>query len=213
MRSVLRITHRLAIVAAGLMLATGCANDVPTSQSATMAGMHDDPLLSATASPEVQQALARLKAWSASFHDLDGAAAAHYDVLFAGRCIDETTVGVPRADAKGMGYHITRGDVNLVTDGKIDINEPEFLVYAPSVRDAEIAPADRLKASRLVGFEYFLPGTGNETPPELFGEPFGYSPQFGGWVRHLYIWGNNPDGLTADFNSKVPLCADPLVLN
>jgi len=213
MRSVLRITRRLAIVAAGLALATGCANDVPTSQSSAMAGMHDDPLLKATAPVAVQQELARLKAWSAPFHDLDAAAAAHYDVLFAGACIDETTVGVPRAEAKGMGYHITRSDVNLVTDGTIDINQPEFLVYAPSVRDAELAPADRLKASRLVGFEYFLPGDGTETPPELFGEPFGYSPQFGGWVRHFYLWGNNPDGLTADFNTKVPLCADPLVLN
>jgi hypothetical protein len=31
-------------------------------------------------------------------------------------------------------------------------------------------------------------------------------------VRHLYIWGHNPEGLTVDFNGKVPLCGDPLVL-
>lgn len=210
MRTDFSVPRRLAVLCASLVLAAGCSSDAPTAQSTMASHMHQDPLLAADASPAERQKLAELKAWSAPFHDLDKAAAANYTTLFA--CIDETTVGVDPAVARGMGYHIMRGDVDLIHDGKVDIDQPEFLVYAPSVRDAELAPADRLKAARLVGFEYYLPGSPDDPAPEFFGDPFDYSPQFGGWVRHIYLWGNNPEGLTENFNAKVPLCADPLVL-
>ena len=200
-----RTTLGLAGTGAALILMAACGTE-PTP-TATDSHFHagPDPLLSAEAPPEVQRAIADLRRWSASFHELDGAAAAGYGVNIG--CIDETIVGAPAASARGMGYHVTRGDIDLIGDGQVDIGNPEFLVYAPHQRDASLPKAERLGKARLVGFDYYLPDPGKVLdPPEFFGEPFNYSPVFQGWVRHIYLWGHNPDGMFEDYNGAVALC-------
>ena len=84
------------LACASLGVAAGCSGEATPTRPSTVMNMHDDPLSGPSVSPDVRQHIAKLKAWSAPFHDLDKAAAAHYDVLFANKCIDETTVGVPR---------------------------------------------------------------------------------------------------------------------
>lgn len=199
----------LAILASAavVLIAGACADD---PAGVTEASVQGDPLLSANASPEVRQKIAQLRQWSAPFHDIDKAADANYTANIG--CIDETAVGVPAEEARGMGYHVTRGDMDIVGDGVIDIDQPEFLVYAPHRRDAELPRSERLGAARLVGFDYFVPGAAwtDPDPPEFFGEPFNWSDAFQGWMRHIYLWGHNSDGIFADFNPDVRLCTELL---
>lgn len=201
-----RINSSLAWAGAGfaVLLLVGC------DDAGVAGGVHaqhgQDPLLAASAAPEVQVKIAELRRWSAEFHNPDKAAAAGYTAHIG--CIDETLLGVDPSIARGMGYHVTRGDKDIIGDGIIDINEPELLVYAPHERDAELPKSERLAAARLVGFDYFIPGAvwTDPDPPEFFGVPFTWSDAFQGWMRHIYLWGNNPQGQFEDFNSDVRLC-------
>lgn len=192
-------------VAAGL-IGLACAEDTPMASHASHD--HEDPLLSAHAPPEVRKKIADLRRWSAPFHNLGKAAEAGYTINIG--CIDETIVGVDPAVARGMGYHVTGPD--FAPDGTVDIDAPEFLVYAPHVNDAELPKEERLGAARLVGFDYFVPGDlwTEPDPPEFFGEQFNWSEAFQGWMRHIYLWGHNPEGMFEDFNAHVRLCTDLL---
>jgi hypothetical protein len=162
------------------------------------------------ASPEVRRKIAELREWSASFHTLEGAAAAGYTQNIG--CIDETLNGVDPSVARGMGYHLTRGDVDLIGDGVVDIDNPEFLVFAPHRLDDRLPKAERLGKARLVGFDYFVPASlwQQADPPEFFGVPFHWSEAFQGWMRHIYLWGNNPEGMFEDFNQATRLCTELL---
>lgn len=207
-----RITRRsLAVLAGGavvLLLAVGACADDPAGVDDV--SVHADPLLSANASPLVKKKIAELRRWSARFHDVDKAAEAGYTAHIG--CIDETIEGLDPSEARGMGYHVTRGDMDIVADGVIDIDQPEFLVYAPHRRDAELPREKRLGAARLVGFDYFVPGAlwTDPDPPEFFGEPFDWSDTFQGWVRHIYLWGHNSDGIFENYNPNVGLCTELL---
>lgn len=163
--------------------------------------------------PEVRAQLVELKKFTAAFHDIDHAVAEGYDLNIG--CIDETLAGLDPSEARGMGYHVTKGSVDLVGDPAVNLLEPEFLVYAPSPRDASLPEGERVRAATLVGFDYFVPGgplgENDPNPPTLFGDPFNWSPTFQGWARHIYLWGGgNPDGLYADYNASVPLCTQLL---
>lgn len=198
----------LTSAAVAFVLALGACADDPAG--VTDVAAHADPLLAANAAPDVQKKIAELRAWSAAFHDLDKAAEAGYTANIG--CIDETIEGLAPSEARGMGYHVTRGDVDIVGDGVIDIDQPEFLVYAPHERDAELPKSERLGAARLVAFDYFVPGNlwTDPNPPEFFGEPFDWSDTFGGWVRHIYLWGHNSDGTFANYSPGVGLCTELL---
>jgi hypothetical protein len=201
--------QRVALVAAVLVV-TACTNEQFAGEPTASAHRQHDPLLSSHAPPEVQKKIAELRRWSADFHNPDRAASAGYTANIG--CIDETLLGVDASVASGMGYHVTRGDKDIVGDGVIDIDEPEFLVYAPHANDARLAKSERLGAARLVGFDYYIPGPlwPHPDPPEFFGQPFNWSVAFNGWIRHIYLWGNNPSGIFADFNPAVRLCTELL---
>lgn len=201
-----RLTAGIAALVASVAMACSSAEE-PTGPAA-MGHTHEDPLLAANAAPEVRQKIAELRQWSAKFHDIDKAAAAGYSANIG--CIDETIQGLAPSEARGMGYHVTRGDMDLIGDGVVDIDNPEFLVYAPHQNDGSYPRAERLGKARLVGFDYYLPGDPTDTPPEFFGEPFDYSPVFNGWVRHIYLWGHNPDGMFENYNPAVGLCTELL---
>lgn len=192
-----------------IALLLACAAEAPLPSADGHAAHGPDQLLAANAAPEIQRTIAELRRWSAPFHDLAAASKAGYNINVG--CIDETLLGVPAATARGMGYHVTRGDMDLIGDGVVDIRSPEFLVYAPHERDAKLPKAERLGKARLVGFDYYLPDPNKAlTPPEFFGEPFNYSEAFQGWVRHIYLWGHNPEGMFEDYNGAVRLCTELL---
>lgn len=196
----------LAIAAGTAGLLVSCGEGGPTSDS-TASHMSHDPLLDANASVEIRRKIAELRQWSAEFHDLTKAAEAGYTENIG--CIDETVAGVSPAAARGMGYHVTKP--GLIEDGIIDIDAPELLVYAPHPRDASIPKSERLANARLIGFDYYLPDPDRVLePPEFLGQQFTYSEPFAGWVRHIYLWGHNPEGMFENYNSAVPLCTELL---
>lgn len=194
---------------ATLALAAGGCTDDPLAGVAGRSAEADVPV-SASTSPQVMQKIAELREWSAPFHDLEKAAEAGYTVNIG--CIDETIGGVDPSVARGMGYHVTRGDMDLIGDGVVDIDQPEFLVYAPHERDTDLPKEERLAAARLVSFDYFVPGAlwTDPNPPEFFGDPFNWSEVFQGWMRHINLWGHNPEGMFEDFNADVRLCTELL---
>ncbi len=202
----------VALVAAGTAAALGiaCTAESPTEVSGATAA-HAEMFMGVGTSPKAQSQYAELRRWLAPLHNPAKAEAAGYTVLFG--CIDETTVGAPASVAKGMGYHVTAGNRDIVNDGVVSVTEPEFLVYAPAENDAELAPEDRLAAARLVGVEYFVPGTINDKdhqPDDILGASFVWVERFQGWARHVWAFGNNPDGINENWNTAVRLCTDAI---
>ena len=161
------------------------------------------------------QALASLKQLTSKFHDVDAATNAEYHLFSnpltaADGCISDASAG-------GMGYHY--GRLNNLGDDAIDLLDPEFLVYAPKDGPGVDGTARR----RLAAFDYFIfysskwPGPDDPSfkrPPSFHDFPttqslpdIAFAPsRFGGWMIHIWLWENNPDGMFANFNSSVPLC-------
>jgi hypothetical protein len=128
----------------------------------------------------------------------------------------------------GMGYHYTRG--NNLADDSIALLDPEFMVYAPTDGPSK----DGVARTRLAALEYFLPfsprwpapyagsiaqSDGFQRAPTLHdfsttsGLPdvaFVPTTRFGGWMLHIWLWENNPDGDFANWNRSVPLCQGPV---
>ena len=212
------ILGAVALVAAGFIGLAACDGDMPTAVSSATGHDHDgtslDVMIRDESRPDVRAQLVELRKLSARFHNIDGAIAAGYDFNIG--CIDETLAGLDPSEARGMGYHVTMGGTDLVGDPAVNLLQPEFLVYAPSNNDASLPPAERVRAAKLVGFDYFVPGDpilgeDDPNPPTLFGDALNWSPQFGGWMRHIYLWnGGNPDGLYEDCNPRVNLCTQLL---
>lgn len=162
-------------------------------------------------------ALAALRQITASFHDLGAAKGAGYGLLTAPPATAQDGC-ISDAGAGGMGYHYTRG--NNLADDSITLLDPEFLVYAPT----DAPRVDGVAMTRLAAVEYFLPFStkwpGPSDPsfvkaPTLHDFPttsdlpdvaFTPTSRFGGWMFHIWLWENNPDGMFENFNASVPLC-------
>jgi len=157
------------------------------------------------ASPSGQSDLAAARIATASFHDLDAAKAAGYEVRVADlqgiTCIDNPGVGA-------MGVHYLKpGLVPELFDptaaATVDALTPELLVYAPG-------PDGTL---RLVALEYLALkaqwDAHNAAPPSLFGQPFnetGATNRFGlpaYYSLHAWIWDPNPTDQFAPWNPRV----------
>lgn len=205
-------TCTVAAILCSALIVSACEPDpgqVTAENDAVSTLQHEHASAKFSPSPEFQKKMAELRRWSAEFHNIEKAMEAGYTVMVA--CVDERVNGVDASEARGMGYHVTRGDVDLIGDGVLDIDMPEFLVYAPHPNDADLPPEERLKAARLVAFDYYLQvpiGDDPGDPPVFLGEELHWSTAFNGWIRHYWIWGHNPDGITSDFNPDVPLCTD-----
>lgn len=131
-----------------------------------------------------QKDLAKLRAATAPYHNLDTAMDAGYNTQF--------TPCWYHADLGAMGYHY--GNPAAV-DGNVALLQPEVLVYEPQ-------PGGHF---RLVALEYLVPipaWTGTE-PPELLGEKFVRDDDLGFYLMHVWLWRNNPEGLFAPWNPRV----------
>lgn len=140
--------------------------------------------------------IARVRAATTGFHDLDVAVAAGYGELAdaAGlTCIEDP------GGSGAMGIHRVNGA--LVGDGTIDAEHPEALLFDPNAPN-----------HRLLGVEYvvFVADWGEDRdPPMLFGQEFhlvdapnryGLPPFY---ELHAWIWRHNPSGTFEDWNPRI----------
>jgi hypothetical protein len=127
--------------------------------------------------------LARVRAATEQFHDVDAAEDAGYELLDV--CFS--------SPAGGMGYHYLKG-----VDATLDPMAPEALVYAPTDHGLQ-----------LVGVEYIVPKALSAEAPTVLGQMLHANDALGLWVLHAWIWRGNPAGVLADFNPRVPACPQP----
>jgi hypothetical protein len=125
------------------------------------------------------------------FRDLAAAEGAGYGLLHG--CVSGPERGA-------MGVHYVDGD--LVGDGEIDATRPEALMYEWRNGRAE-----------LVGVEFVVFAdawhAAHSAPPVLGGQLFNFVgapnrygiPAF--YELHVWAWRTNPDGVFADWNTKV----------
>lgn len=136
---------------------------------------------SAPSGPE----LARIRAATARYHDVEVALADGYVPVSPCEQIEIGTMGV---------HYLHPG---LASDAEIDPARPELLLYVPTADGG----------TQLAGVEYFVAAeaTGGTTP-ELYGVPFdgpmaGHSPGMPvHYDLHVWTWRHNPDGMTAQWN-------------
>jgi hypothetical protein len=105
-------------------------------------------------------------------------------------------------DHGAMGIHYVNG--GFVSDGKIDVTQPEALIYEPS--DGKL---------RLLGVEFIVDqatwlANNNNTPPVLYGQTFqliGIPNRFNipapFFELHVWAWRDNPQGAFVDWNNAV----------
>jgi hypothetical protein len=214
METVVKRTPRLLTLLAVALAA--CSTDSPLPNSGPMS--HQGGLMLSDLSQATDaQTLADLRQFTTRFHDLDSALAAQYGLLklppatAEDGCISDAQLG-------GMGYHYTRG--NNLGDDAVTLLDPEFLVYAPT----DAPRVDGVARTRLAAVEYFLPFSATwpargdsrfVKAPTLHDFPttstlpdvaFTETTRFGGWMFHIWLWENNPDGMFENFNTSVPLC-------
>lgn len=140
---------------------------------------------------DVGDQVARLRAATARFHDIDAARDAQYTVALTGCYVDEIE------GRGGMGYHWGKGSI---IDATVNELEPEALLYEPQKNGRP----------KLVGVEYIVPFTAvsSESPaPRAFGVEFKRNFVFNVWALHVWVWKHNPSGLFADWNPDVT-CAN-----
>lgn len=170
----------LLFVATALTIMVGCdAGVTPTTQeSLIVAGA------SAAKASDVNTLhyeLAQVRAATARYHDVDQARADGYV---------DIDVFIPN-----MGFHYLKPDL---LDDTFELTRPELLVYAPQ--------GDGL---RLVAVEYAVPVDLDDPAPAPEGftgdmDVWAINAAFSLWTLHAWIWQDNPDGVFAPFNPRVP---------
>ena len=193
----------------------GCNADSPVQTDRHLG--HNGLMLSDLTSASSAQALNDLRQLTAPLHDVDAARAAGYS-LFTMTPLTAADGCISSASEGGMGYHYTRGN-NIVGDDSVALLDPEFLVYAPKDGPRKDGEA----RTRLAAFDYFIPYSPKWPGPNdasfkrrprlhdfstMRGLPdMEFSPsRFNGWMIHIWLWENNPDGMFANWNTSVPLC-------
>jgi hypothetical protein len=134
-------------------------------------------------------ALGKLRAVTARFHDVAVAESNGYSIPLTG-CVTDAALG-------GMGFHVGKASA---IDGTVDPLEPEVLLYEPQENGRR----------RLVAVEFIVPyelQPRDGPAPRLFGREFVRTDAFELWALHAWIWRNNPSGMFADFNPTVS-CGD-----
>lgn len=127
----------------------------------------------------LQKEMARVRAATAKYHDINAAIADGYA---------DIDLYVPH-----MGWHYLNSGL---LEGTFDMEKPELLVYANS-------PNGGL---RLVAVEYAVPLSESQDAPEGFTgdqDVWDVNSEFQLWTLHCWVWYNNPNGIFAEFNPRV----------
>lgn len=201
-RKVLRGNRSASIVRlAALGALLGCSADAPSGVE-THSAMHASaaPAFELSLSAEDRQLLAEIRAATAKYHDVDLAVADGYvrEPVCAKSAIGAMGVHYPNPALIGFVPNVLP---RTGTDPSFDPLRPDVLVYEPQ-------PSGRM---RLVAVEYmvfqaaWVAANPTQPVPSLFGVPFdlrthGWKPHF---ELHLWLWRENPNGLTAEWNPKV----------
>lgn len=165
-------------IGSSVVLAAACAPRVATSggPTARMARGYN---------AEVREGLARVRAATARFSNLDSALAAGYarDVP---QCFAD-----PQHGAMGF-HHLNRG----LVDARVEVERPEILLY------------ERHEDGRytLNGVEYIVPYSRwprDSVAPTILGQPLERADDLNIWYRHMWAWDPNDAGLFADWNPAV----------
>jgi hypothetical protein len=161
----------ISVLIAGIVL-VGCNSDKTTDNPVFPgSGISKDNAL--------QVELARVRAATAKYHDINRAIADGYA---------DINLYVPH-----MGWHYLNASV---LDSTFNVEKPELLVYANT-------PDGGL---RLVAVEYAVPLNFSQNAPEGFTgneDVWDVNSQFQLWTLHCWVWYNNPDGIFAEFNPRV----------
>lgn len=186
---------------AALALLVSCGADTPSAVE-THSAMHASaaPAFELSLSAEDRQLLAQIRAATAQYHDVDRAVADGYvrEPVCAAIAIGAMGVHYPNTALIGFVPNVLP---RTGTDPNIDPLRPDVLVYEPQ-------PNGRM---RLVAVEYmvfqaaWVAAHPDQPVPSMFGVPFdlrthGWRPHF---ELHLWLWRENPNGLTAEWNPKV----------
>ena len=183
------VTGPSAPIAAPLAPGQGPLIGMSHHHTAAVAGSRGIEPLSADENSQLNE----LRRFVAPFHNFDKAVAYGYNVPAPGPgvCISHPTRG-------GMGFHYTYAHRDLINDGRVNLLEPEFLVYAPK-------PNGGVKFAAL---DYFVPYNtwSSPEPPALLGRPFAREDDFQAYVMHIWLFWHNPAGMFENYNPEVPLC-------
>ena len=178
---------RYSVVAAAAFLAA-CSNATTPVTESSVAGIqaahrgHGSPTHKELTSDDLK-AIAQVRQATAKFHDIEVAKAAGYNVQFPAGCA--------ASPEGGQGFHwINNG---LVTDGEINLLEPELVMYEPM-------PGGKM---RLVGVDYVVPYVEGSTAPTLLGRPYAHLEELGVWAIHIWAWAPNESGMFAPWNPAV----------
>ena len=189
----------LGVGVAGLVVA-GMVALVPAVASAEEEAAAHDHSSHATGNAGLQDELAQVRRAPARFHRLDEALAAGYELGWvngAGVRIVAGCVSNPTAGA--MGYHYFHP--GLMADNAVDALEPEVLVYESTPNgDRKLVAVEWVVRSNLSN------PPGPASAPSVLGMPMHIlvpppGPAF--WLKHAWVWKNNPSGMLADWNPEV----------
>jgi hypothetical protein len=141
--------------------------------------------------PDMLQQVAALQVLFAKYGNIQKALDHGYK--FVPPCVSDPQLG-------GMGDHYSRDADNDFGrgDGTYALERPQYLVYAPRKNGTR----------RLAALDYTVPyekWTSNK-PPGFFGIPFTRNDGFGVWMFHIWVFEDNPAGMFANFNPRVPQC-------
>ena len=133
----------------------------------------------------VRRGYAEVRAATASFHDLEKAAAAGYPTEVP-RCIGNGESGA-------MGYHHLN---QRYLSRTLDVTKPQILLY------------ERDKDGKYIlnGVEWVVPyrlWPRDTVPPKIMGRTLVRSDPLQLWYLHMWAWKPNPAGLFADWNPSV----------
>lgn len=130
----------------------------------------------------LKKELALLRATVAPWHDFDTAFEAGYNLEVTGY-------------RSQMGFHYLNPGL---LDDTFEISKPELLLFVPG-------PNGKL---RFVGVEYAVPVLSDSQPaPEGFSgdaDQWVINTEFNLWVLHVWVGLNNPDGIFASHNPRIP---------
>lgn len=178
-----RTTSSLLALAA-LVTLGACRDSAPVSAvAAPLHAGHAAPVGPVSLTSEELQDVASLRRLTARFHSFDAAVAAGWSAKIT-ECF--------ASPQGGMGFHY--GNPAII-DGRVDVLEPELLLYEPQ-QNGKL---------RFVAVEYIVPfaaWTASE-PPTLYGQAFHRNEAFGIWALHVWHERQNPRGMFADWNPKV----------
>lgn len=177
-------TRSSLLALAALVTLAACRDSAPVSAvAAPLHAGHAAPVGTVSLTSEELQDVASLRRMTAKFHSFDAAVAAGWSAKIT-ECF--------ASPEGGMGFHY--GNPAII-DGRVDVLEPELLLYEPQ-QNGKL---------RFVAVEYIVPfaaWTASE-PPTLYGQAFHRNEAFGIWALHVWHERQNPRGMFADWNPKV----------